>query len=124
MKLVNIMKSDVVTTFPEETAENAWKLMQVKSCHHLMVISQEGLAGVLSERDLGGKNGEIIRKDHTVADFMSTDVVTATPETSLHEAADLLRGHNIGCLPILDGNKLCGILTTTDLLKIIAGSTE
>ncbi len=124
MKLVNIMKSDVVTTFPEETAENAWKLMQVKGCHHLMVISREGLVGVLSERDLGGKNGAILRKDHTVADFMSKDVVTATPETSLHEAADLLRGHNIGCLPILDDNKLCGILTTTDLLKIIAGSTE
>ena len=124
MNLVNLMKTDVVTTFPAEDAAAAWELMQMKRCHHLVVIGDEGVVGILSERDLGGKNGGPIREGRTVEDLMSKGVVTATPETSLHEAAELMRGGSLGCLPIMEGDRLQGIVTTTDLLKLIAGSSE
>ncbi|MCA9321041.1 MAG: CBS domain-containing protein, partial [Planctomycetes bacterium] len=79
---------------------------------------------IISERDLGGKNGEPMRTGRKVADLMTHSLVSATSETSLHEAAELMRGHTIGCLPIMDAGHLKGIITTTDLLKIIAGSSE
>ncbi|MFT7619981.1 MAG: acetoin utilization protein AcuB [Planctomycetota bacterium] len=124
MRLENIMKTDIVTTFANETAENAAKLMQMKRCHHLIVIGDTGVAGILSERDFGGPHGETIRANKTVADFMTPNIITANTTDTLHEAAELMRGNSIGCLPIMEDSKLRGILTVTDLLKILAGSTE
>lgn len=124
MRLENIMKTDIVTTFADETAENAARLMKMKCCHHLIVISDTGVVGVLSERDLGGPHGEDMRANKTVADFMTPNIITAKTSDTLHEAAELMRGNSIGCLPIMQGSNLRGILTVTDLLKILAGSTE
>ena len=124
MRLENIMKTDIVTTFATESAEGAFKLMQMKRCHHLIVVGDEGVVGIVSERDLGGPHGEELRRGKTVADLMAQDIVTADVSTSLHEAADLMRGNSIGCLPIMEDGKLRGIITVTDLLKILAGSSE
>ena len=87
MQLQNIMKTDIVITHPDESAEGAWELMQMKRCHHLLVVGDAGLEGLISERDLGGKKGEELRKDRKVSDLMTRDVITATPSTTLHEAA-------------------------------------
>ncbi len=124
MQLQNIMKTDIVITQPDETAEGAWELMQMKRCHHLLVVGDAGLVGLISERDLGGKRGEKVRKGHKVRDLMTTDVITATPNTTLHEAAEMMRGNTIGSLPIMENGKLCGIITVYDMLKILAGSRE
>ncbi len=124
MRLDSIMKTDIVTTSSKETAEAAWLLMKMKCCHHLIVIDDVGKVGIVSERDLGGPHGEEIRKDKTVDDFMVRDLVTANTSDSLHTAADLMRGNNIGCLPIMENGSLKGIITVTDLLKILAGSSE
>ncbi|MCB9833160.1 MAG: CBS domain-containing protein [Planctomycetes bacterium] len=124
MQLQNIMKTDIVITHPDESAEGAWELMQMKRCHHLLVVGDAGLEGLISERDLGGKKGEELRKDRKVSDLMTRDVITATPSTTLHEAADMMRGHTIGSLPIMEDGKLCGIITVYDMLKILAGSRE
>ena len=51
---------------------------------------------------------------------MTPDVLVATPQTPLKRAAALMRGNNIGCLPIVDGKHLVGIITTSDLLDLIA----
>ena len=124
MRLENIMKTDIVTTNCNESAHGAFQLMQMKHCHHLIVIGDEGIVGIVSERDLGGPHGEELRADKTVSDFMVKDILTAEVSTSLHEAAEMMRGNSIGCLPIMDGKNLRGIITVTDLLKILAGSSE
>ena len=124
MRLENIMKTNITTTFSDETAEGAAKLMKMNCCHHLIVIDKEGVAGIVSERDLGGPNGEPLREGKSVKDFMSHDIVTADVSATLHEAAEMMNGNSIGCLPVTDEGKLRGIITVTDLLRILAGSTE
>ena len=124
MHLRSIMKTDVVTTHGEETAEGALELMQMKGCHHLVVIGPNGIEGIISERDLGGPKGERVRAGRKVRDLMSSGCVTAAPETTLREAAEIMRGRTIGCLPVLDDGKLCGIVTVSDLLAILAGGSE
>ena len=61
-------------------------------------------------------------EDIYVAQLMSTDLVTATPETLVEGAARLLMDNDIGSLPIVDGDDLVGILTTTDFVTIVAHS--
>ena len=61
-------------------------------------------------------------EDIYVAQLMSTDLVTATPETLVEDAARLLMNNDISSLPVVDGDDLVGILTTTDFVTIVAHS--
>lgn len=117
MRLHDIMSTDVRTVRPKETAERAWSKMQLRRLRHLVVMDGANVLGVLSERDLGGRNGAAIRRGRTVADLMSRDVVNAAPDTTLRRAANLMRGRTIGCLPIVEEGELVGIVTVTDVLE-------
>ena len=50
---------------------------------------------------------------------MSRDVVTVEPTTTVRQAANLMRGRYLGCLPVVDGGKLVGMVTTSDLLELL-----
>jgi CBS domain-containing protein/ribosome-associated translation inhibitor RaiA len=117
MRLQEIMSTDVVTIGPDESAENAWLRMQRKRIRHLLVVEGGRLVGVLSERDLGGRNGSQLRKARTVRELMTAQTATATPTTTLRQAANLMRGRLIGSLPVLDDGKIVGIVTATDVLE-------
>jgi acetoin utilization protein AcuB len=55
---------------------------------------------------------------------MTSNLATATPSMTVRQAANLLRGRTIGCLPVLEGGKPVGIVTTTDLLDLIGRGAE
>jgi hypothetical protein len=80
------------------------------------------LVGVLSERDLGGRAGAAVRKRRRVQDLMTPQVVSVAPETTLGHAADLMRERLIGCLPVLDGDRLVGIVTATDVFDALGSA--
>jgi acetoin utilization protein AcuB len=124
MRLAEIMSSPVHTIQAGESAEDAWNRMQSKRIHHLVVIRKGQAVGVLSARDLSGPRGVALRWAGTVDELMSTRVVTATPETTVREAANLLRGRNIGCLPVVSGRKVVGIVTITDLIELVGRGLE
>jgi acetoin utilization protein AcuB len=118
------MSTAVETVKAGESAATAYERMREQEIHHLVVVEGGGVVGVISERDLGGRGGASIRRDRAVDDLMISRVVTARPDATLREAAKLLRGHTIGCLPVLDGNKLVGILTLADVLDTIIRGVE
>ena len=111
MRMFEIMSSPVSTVAPDETLARAYTQMRLEKTHHLVVVERGSVVGVLASRN-NGKTG-------TVADVMSTDVVTAGPKTTVREAANLMRGRYLGCLPIVDGKKLVGIVTVSDLLELL-----
>jgi len=76
--------------------------------------------GVVSERDLGGPRGYALRSGRRVEDLMSRTPVLANPKTTVREAAQMMRGRAIGCLPVFVGKRVVGIVTTSDLLGLIA----
>lgn len=119
MRLIDCMSAEVEVIHPDESAERGWELMQLHRIRHLVVQKEREIVGVLSERDLGGKNGEGVRKDCKVSDLMSEQVVIAKPEMTIRQAANLLRGNGIGCLPVVDNGKVIGIVTISDLLTLI-----
>lgn len=124
MRLADIMSSPVETIDVDESAENAWNRMQSKKIHHLVVMQGGEAAGVISARDLSGPRGVALRWAGSVEELMSPQIVTASPETTVREAANLLRGRNIGCLPILRGRKVVGIVTITDLIELVGRGLE
>ncbi len=124
MRIGEIMSTDVLATTPGASADRIWNQMQLRKIRHFVVMSGSRVVGVISDRDLGGRSGASVRKNHTVGDLMVHDVVSAEPDTTLRQAANLMRGRTIGCLPVLEDGKLVGILTLTDILDQLGrGST-
>jgi acetoin utilization protein AcuB len=125
MRLNDIMSRDIKTISPNADAAAARDAMRTNRIRHLVVVDGRTIAGIISDRDLGGRASTgRASQGMTVADLMTTSVVTAAPETTVRQAANLLRGHLIGCLIIEDGGKPVGIVTTTDLLELLGRGAE
>jgi CBS domain-containing protein len=124
MRVQDVMTEQVQTVSPATSAVAAWNLMRVKGIHHLVVLDGTVVAGVLSDGDLGGAHGEDVRKGRTARDLMSTPVVVVPGSTTLRRAANLMRGHAIGCLVVVNDHAVAGIVTTADLLELIGRGVE
>jgi acetoin utilization protein AcuB len=119
MHVKDLMTKQVETTSPVSAATAAWEVMRSRRIHHLVVVRNGEPCGVLSSHDLGGRNGASLRADATVEQLMSPMAITVRPSTTVREAANLMRGRGIGCLPVVDGRRIVGIVTTSDLLEFI-----
>jgi acetoin utilization protein AcuB len=120
MKVSEIMSKGVQTVRPGTPAATARERMRTKKIHHLLVKEGTDLVGVLSARDLGRSAGRgTTVKRVLVADFMTPRVVTVTPGTSVHRAANVMRGQSLGCLIVVEEGNAVGIVTVADLLDQI-----
>lgn len=116
MRLQDIMSAGVVTIGPDDLVSTARAVMRQHRIRHLVVVEKGRTAGILSERDLGGERATTPPAERRVRDVMITDVVSATPETTLRQAANLMRGRTIGSLLVVKDDSIVGLVTTTDLL--------
>jgi len=128
MRVQDVMTPDVRTIAARESAETAFATMKALNVRHLVVRDEDAaLVGVVSSHDLGAPSQEGFRRNHRVADVMSSHVVTADPEMSIRQAANLMRGRSISCLPVVQPGRtprLVGIVTTSDLLEILGHGVD
>jgi acetoin utilization protein AcuB len=122
MRLREIMHTKVETVTPRESAAVAFERMRRAKIRHLVVQDGKKIVGVLSDRDVAGMGS--LRQVETVEDVMTSPAITCSPDLTLRQAANLLRGRTMGCLPILEDGKIVGIVTTTDLLEMIGAGAE
>ena len=126
VSVADLMTDTVFTLQPTDTLSDARSLMHLAKIRHTPVTDDEGL---ISNRDLlactisrlaeiDAAVQEEIDTAIRVTDVMRRDVVCVAPETSLREAAQLLYDHKYGCLPVLKGRKLVGIITEADFLRL------
>ena len=122
MTVSEIMTVGVQSVRPGMPAAAARERMRSKGIHHLLVKEGTEMVGVLSARDLrqGAFRGSPVKKV-VVGDFMTPHVVSIDPGTSVHKAANLMRGRSVGCLIVTDTGKAVGIVTLADLLDQIGG---
>ena len=121
MRVQDIMTKRVETISAGESVIAAAERMRRARIRHLVVMRGEELAGIVSDRDIrlfGPGTAE------RVEDVMTAPAIAATAETTVRRAANLLRGRSIGCLPVMDGGRLVGIVTTTDLLERIGRGAD
>ena len=92
--------------------------------HHLVVSDGPRVVGVLSDRDVGGRNGAPVRKNRIVGDLMTSRVVTVSPTKTVRQAANLMRGRSNGCLVVVGRDHTLGIITVGDLLELLGRGVE
>ena len=118
----SVMRRSPVTITPGETLSAAQELMAREGVRQLPVLEKGMLAGMLSERDLHAHTGYLERTKVNVA--MTRDVVTVTPATTAQQAGQLLIDHKFNALPVVEGEKLVGIVSRTDLLQLLVDLLE
>lgn len=121
------MSTDLFTVHPEDLVDLAASVMDWEHIRHVPVEDEHGrLVGIITHRTLlrfmargGGAGGPV-----AVRDIMRHDLLTVSPDTLTIDAIRLMRRHQIGCLPVVDGDKLVGIITESDLLDVSARLLE
>ena len=123
MRVQEVMTKNVRTVSANMPAEQAWSLMKTDGIHHLVVTEGRRIVGVLSNRD-GGRRAADSASLATVEELMTKPVVTIEPDATIRQAANMMRGRTIGCLPVTRGDRLVGIVTTSDLLDVVGGGVD
>ncbi len=123
MLVRDIMTTAVVTIAPGATLEQVWEVMHARNIRHLPVVDGGRLVGVITDRDIHSATSALGLKPSNpaalVRDAMTRDVKTAHPLDPVEDAARTMRALKIGCLPVLDGETLAGIITGIDLLDAL-----
>ena len=106
---------------PEISVYNALEIMVEKNVRALVVMENEKLVGIFSERDYARKvilKGKSSR-DTQIGDIMTEDVITVSPESTVEECMQLMTSNFIRHLPVTAENNLVGIVSIGDLVKYI-----
>jgi acetoin utilization protein AcuB len=135
MKLGEIMTTRVVTVEFDDSLATVKEIFDSLRFHHLLVIgSDKKLCGVISDRDLlraispyVGTPSETARDAATLKkrahQIMTRTPVTLRPDAGLADAIELLLGHRISCIPIVDeAFRAVGIISWRDILRSLPGS--
>lgn len=110
------MTKKVIAVSPEASLQEAIELMRKNSIRHLPVVQNEVLVGWVSEADIRGAYLASLIEDVRIKDIMIKDPITIGPDDTLEEAAKILYRHGIGGLPVVEGKKVVGVITVTDIL--------
>ena len=127
-----IMSTNLITVSPSATLAEARTLMHDKRIHHIPVVDGEQLVGLITLTNVLAATDSFLRDDNSrihandigIRDAMVTDVATVDLNASLRHAALFLEKHKIGCLPVLDDDKLVGIITDTDFVAVAINLLE
>jgi CBS domain-containing protein len=130
MQVWQLMSTDLVTLNAKGTMDVADDLMKLKRVRHLPVLDGERLVGLVTQRDLflAGVSSVLQFRRNTqkewlghirIAEVMTRDLVTVAPEADAETAVAQMIEHKIGCLPVVSGGKLVGLLSETDLLRYL-----
>ena len=120
MLLKQIMQKKVVTLGPDASVRDAAKKMKDYRIGYLLVTNGESIKGCLTDRDIvlwlsGGKDPDSTK----ISSIMQTGVVTAEPDLDVFDASKLMARKKIRRLPIVEGNKLVGLVSVSDLASVI-----
>jgi acetoin utilization protein AcuB len=131
MQVCNWMTKKVSTVNGAIGLREAAELMKAGKIRHLPVVEGNRLIGIVTDRDLRqamppyALSLDVHEVDYLmdkvrVGDVMTKRVVGVSPDVSIAKAADLMVRNKIGCLPVLDGEALVGIITESDILRAVA----
>ena len=120
------MTREVAVLPPQATAGEALALCRERRIRHVPVLEDGRLVGIVSDRDLRSATpalGDPARAEAlgriVVSEVMASDVTTAQPEDPIEEAANAMREKKIGCLPVVKGDALVGIISSSDVMEAL-----
>jgi CBS domain-containing protein len=131
----DLMEPEVATLKISDTLGLADDIMNLGRIRHLPVVDGERVVGIVSQRDLflagvssvlqlrRAAEREWLAGIH-IREVMTRDVVTIRPEASVREAVQLMLEKRIGCLPVVEGEALVGLLSESDCMRYLAHLLE
>lgn len=127
-----IMSTNLITVAPSATLAEARTLMHDNRIHHIPVVDGEKLVGLVTLTNVLAATDSFLRdpknrihaNEISIEDAMVLDVATVDLNASLRHAALFLEKHSIGCLPVMDDDKLVGIITDTDFVAVAINLLE
>ncbi len=128
-----VMSTELKTIAPSASLAEARDLMREHRIHHLPVTEDgQELVGLLTLTDVLRATDSILRDreerlhaaDIKVAEVMTTDIATVSIDAGIRQAALFLEKYRIGCLPVVDGENLVGIITDTDFVAVAINLLE
>ena len=135
MRVSDLMSRIVISTSGTTPVLEARALMQKERIRHLLVVGDGRLQGIVTDRDirlnmpspatsLSVWEVNYLLARLTVDKVMTRTVIAVDPDRDAREAARIMVDHKIGALPVLDGERLLGIITETDLLRAYVASAR
>lgn len=121
-KVSNILKTKgnvIWSVTPDTIVYNAIELMCEKNVSALVVIKNEKLAGIFTERDYAHKlilKGKA-SKETLISEVMTEDLITVSPDTSIDDCMKLMTNRFIRHLPVMEEDKLIGIISIGDVVR-------
>lgn len=119
MLVGDIMQRELLTVTEDELLESVLRRMLHRGVRHAPVLRTGRLVGIVSERNLLAHRARY-GCDDQVGKIMTEHPYVVDTESSVATASALMSTHKIGCLPVLSGDQLVGIVTRTDLLTVLA----
>ncbi len=127
MLVRDIMRSPAVAIPPETRLQDAYRILREKAIRHLPVLEGGRLVGVVTDRDLRLATSALapapFPPESVVSAVMSRNPLTADPSDPVEDAARTMREKKIGCLPVVEGGSVVGIVTGLDLLDALMRMT-
>jgi acetoin utilization protein AcuB len=117
MLVSQIMSTRIVTISPNRQVGQALKLMQKNQIRHLPVMEKDRMVGWITSRDLREILLASMLEEIKVGDVMVQAPLSVTPDTEVEEAARLIHEHKIGGMPVMEGDRLMGVITMHDLIS-------
>jgi CBS domain-containing protein len=125
MRIYEQMTSDVVTVAPEATLLEVTRLLAERRISGVPVVDAKGrVRGIVSEGDVVDRIGGEAFGTTTAREAMTSPAITIDPGRPLAAAADLMLKHRINRLPVVDGNRLVGIIARADLVRAFVRDDE
>ena len=136
MDVERFMTPNPITASPNTSLRKAFELLETHRIRHLPVVQGKRLVGIITDRDIRQMLPSSLSIPEElerfrawgarvkVGEVMIRQVVSVTPDTQAQKAARLMVERRIGCLPVLRGSTLVGIITTIDLLRGMAGGDQ
>ena len=130
LRVRDVMTPDVETLSPTDDVDIADMVMRLDRLHHLPVVEDGTILGVVSQRDVAryqtspardlppeARRRAMLRVK--IRDMMSGPARTIDAEAPIAQAAKLMQAHYLGCLPVTHDGELVGIVTGTDLMRVL-----
>lgn len=116
-KVGQLVHGSVITVSTESTAAEAIELMSQHLVHHLPVVEEDCLVGLVSDRDLFEAEE---REDTLVSEIMALRLLTAREDSSIWQVAQIMLNHKINCVLVVDDHQhLLGLVTSLDILALM-----
>ena len=134
LRVKDLMSEGLEVVSPDAHLHDVLTKMNRAGYRHLPVVADDRLVGIITDRDVRlAVNSPVVREDADltreavldgvrVLDCMTPDPQCVSPDRPLHEVADLLSLNKFGAMPVVDGEKLVGMISTIDFLKHYAAN--